>query len=191
MYGGSMLGSMLLFLLIVFVVFLVCRELNCWYFKINERRELLAGIKALLEEQNGLLRAIAAGGGATVPAVTAAVGTLAGSTQAALAGVMAPAEEEAPPLKRDMTDDEKRRFEEAMKALNGGADEEVWKARETLGTLAKDGCTEAQYELAGLCMQGVGGPQDIKRAAEMYEKAALVGYKDAKQQGEWARRRVH
>ena len=41
--------SILFVLLICFIVFLVCRELNCWYWKVNRHIELL-------EEQNKLLK---------------------------------------------------------------------------------------------------------------------------------------
>ena len=44
-----MFGYIILTVVIIFVVFLLCRELMCWYFKINK-------ITALLEEQNALLR---------------------------------------------------------------------------------------------------------------------------------------
>lgn len=39
-----MIGYVLLVLVICIIVFLICRELNCWYFKINERRDLLSAI---------------------------------------------------------------------------------------------------------------------------------------------------
>ena len=38
------LGYVILVLVILIVIFLICRELNCWYFKINERRDLLSAI---------------------------------------------------------------------------------------------------------------------------------------------------
>lgn len=40
----GVLGYILLVLFICIIVFLICRELNCWYFKINERRDLLSAI---------------------------------------------------------------------------------------------------------------------------------------------------
>ena len=40
----GVLGYILLTLVICIIVFLICRELNCWYFKINERRDLLSAI---------------------------------------------------------------------------------------------------------------------------------------------------
>jgi LSD1 subclass zinc finger protein len=44
-------------LLILFVIFLICREINCWYFKINQRVGLLEDIRDLLKKnlqlQNG------------------------------------------------------------------------------------------------------------------------------------------
>lgn len=43
--------SLIIFLLVLFLIFLICRELNCWYWKINRRIELL-------EEQNNSLKEI-------------------------------------------------------------------------------------------------------------------------------------
>lgn len=43
--------SLIIFLLVLFLIFLICRELNCWYWKINRRIELL-------EEQNNSLKTI-------------------------------------------------------------------------------------------------------------------------------------
>lgn len=45
------LATLIVFLLILLGVFLLCRELNCWYWKINRRIELL-------EEQNNNLKTI-------------------------------------------------------------------------------------------------------------------------------------
>jgi len=46
-------GMILLGVLLgIFIVFLICRELMCWYFKINR-------MVALMEEQNELLRRLA------------------------------------------------------------------------------------------------------------------------------------
>ncbi len=43
--------SLIIFLIVLFLIFLICRELNCWYWKINRRIELL-------EEQNNSLKTI-------------------------------------------------------------------------------------------------------------------------------------
>ncbi len=45
--GG--LGSLLVTLLILAVIFLVCREIVCWYWKINRNIELLERQVVLLE----------------------------------------------------------------------------------------------------------------------------------------------
>ncbi len=37
-------GYAIVFLVILIVIFLICREVNCWYWKINERRDLLESI---------------------------------------------------------------------------------------------------------------------------------------------------
>ena len=53
MYGygnsGSSVGIIIGIVFGVIVVFLICRELICWYYKINE-------IVALMKEQNNLLK---------------------------------------------------------------------------------------------------------------------------------------
>lgn len=46
------LSTILITVAIVVGIFLLCRELNCWYFKINERRDLLRDI---LETQEAIL----------------------------------------------------------------------------------------------------------------------------------------
>lgn len=43
--------SLIIILVVLFCIFLVCRELNCWYWKINRRIEQL-------EEQNNNLKTI-------------------------------------------------------------------------------------------------------------------------------------
>lgn len=57
--SSAVLASMLVSLLIVFLIFLICRELVCWYWKINtairQRDELLKSLnemKVLLESQS-------------------------------------------------------------------------------------------------------------------------------------------
>lgn len=45
------LATLIIFLLVLLGIFLLCRELNCWYWKINRRIELL-------EEQNNSLKTI-------------------------------------------------------------------------------------------------------------------------------------
>lgn len=48
----GVLGYILLVLFICIIVFLICRELNCWYFKINERRDLLSAIYNKLSSES-------------------------------------------------------------------------------------------------------------------------------------------
>ena len=48
---GSMMGAFLLFLGILVVLFLVCREIVCWYWKINQSVALLIEIRDLLKNQ--------------------------------------------------------------------------------------------------------------------------------------------
>lgn len=38
------LGYIIFGIIILIVIFLICRELNCWYWKINERRDILESI---------------------------------------------------------------------------------------------------------------------------------------------------
>ena len=45
---GSIFGILAIFLVIVLVIFLVCREIFCWYWKINQRIALLTEIRDLL-----------------------------------------------------------------------------------------------------------------------------------------------
>jgi len=44
------LGLLFLIVLISIVVFLICREVLCWYWKINEQLSCLMGIRETLEE---------------------------------------------------------------------------------------------------------------------------------------------
>jgi hypothetical protein len=48
---GAELITLLITIGISIIIFLICRELVCWYFKINKRVEIL-------EEQNELLKKI-------------------------------------------------------------------------------------------------------------------------------------
>ena len=48
----NLAAYVLLALLIVAVLFLVLREVSCWYFKINRRIELLQSINAKLDAQS-------------------------------------------------------------------------------------------------------------------------------------------
>lgn len=45
-------------LIIVVVIFLVCREIVCWYWKINESKEILTNIKNSLNEINNKIDTI-------------------------------------------------------------------------------------------------------------------------------------
>lgn len=47
--GGSDFSGALIGLLIVIIFFLVCREIMCWYWKINETVKLLTGIRESLQ----------------------------------------------------------------------------------------------------------------------------------------------
>ena len=46
--SGNSIGTLAIFLVIVLVVFLVCREIVCWYWKINKSIALLTEIRDLL-----------------------------------------------------------------------------------------------------------------------------------------------
>uniref|UniRef100_I2PXM5 Uncharacterized protein n=1 Tax=Desulfovibrio sp. U5L TaxID=596152 RepID=I2PXM5_9BACT len=58
-YGGG-IGAFLITLLILLVIFLVCREIVCWYWKINKAVELLERQNVLLERIEARLSAPAA-----------------------------------------------------------------------------------------------------------------------------------
>jgi hypothetical protein len=45
---GSLLSYLLIILVVSLVVFLICRELFCWYWKINQRIDLLIQVRDLL-----------------------------------------------------------------------------------------------------------------------------------------------
>lgn len=49
MLSAQVLGVLLIFLLIVFVMFLIGREFICWYYKINERLSVLEKIQTNLD----------------------------------------------------------------------------------------------------------------------------------------------
>ena len=55
-YGGG-IGAFLVSLLILIVIFLVCREIICWYWKINKAMELLERQNVLLERIEAKLSA--------------------------------------------------------------------------------------------------------------------------------------
>jgi len=44
-----------IYLVIAIAIFIICRELVCWYFKQTEQVVLLKEIKNLLERQSGLI----------------------------------------------------------------------------------------------------------------------------------------
>ena len=56
-FGGG-LWSLLITLLILLVIFLICRELVCWYWKINRAVELLERQNVLLERIEARLTAV-------------------------------------------------------------------------------------------------------------------------------------
>ena len=47
--------EVLVTILIVLVVFLICREILCWYWKVNKIVSLLEGIQSLLRAQGATL----------------------------------------------------------------------------------------------------------------------------------------
>ena len=49
---GELIGMALISLLVIVVVFLILREFFCWYWKINQRIELLTEIRNLLRNQS-------------------------------------------------------------------------------------------------------------------------------------------
>jgi hypothetical protein len=50
--GSDILGGVLIFFVIGIIVFLICREIVCWYFKINKNIALLYEIRNLLAAIN-------------------------------------------------------------------------------------------------------------------------------------------
>lgn len=57
-FGGG-LWSLVVFFLILVVIFLVCREIVCWYWKINRAVELLERQNVLLERIEARISATA------------------------------------------------------------------------------------------------------------------------------------
>ena len=47
----SDMTGVLIGLVIALIIFIVCRELTCWYFKINKTVELLEEIRDLLKDK--------------------------------------------------------------------------------------------------------------------------------------------
>jgi len=52
----SSFGPIIILLVVLFVIFLVIRELMCWYWKINQGIELLTEIRDLLANQSAFRR---------------------------------------------------------------------------------------------------------------------------------------
>ena len=52
---SDMIGQLLIALVVVVAVFLICRELLCWYWKINERLTCLKDIRDLLQKNHDLM----------------------------------------------------------------------------------------------------------------------------------------
>nr|BFD64948.1 hypothetical protein BdHM001_36290 [Bdellovibrio sp. HM001] len=48
----TVLVGLAIFVAIMFVLFLICREIVCWYFKINEHLDLQRAILAELQRAN-------------------------------------------------------------------------------------------------------------------------------------------
>ncbi len=46
---GNYFGMLIIIIFVGFIIWLLIRELRCWYFKINERVELLESINRNLE----------------------------------------------------------------------------------------------------------------------------------------------
>ncbi|MHB1620860.1 MAG: hypothetical protein ACYCTY_12915 [Sulfuricella sp.] len=69
---SNLVGGVLIFFIIAIIVFLVCREIVCWYFKINRNVELLTEIRDLLaakgNSQGGVAPVVQQGS----PAISAA-----------------------------------------------------------------------------------------------------------------------
>lgn len=49
-FMGESLMNMLVGLAIVLLIFLICREIVCWYFKLNKINETLTEIRDLLKK---------------------------------------------------------------------------------------------------------------------------------------------
>lgn len=43
---------------VIILIFLICREIVCWYLKINKRNEILEEQNELLKSQNDILKSI-------------------------------------------------------------------------------------------------------------------------------------
>ena len=53
--GGTLFALGLVFFVLL-IIFLICRELVCWYWKINKSVDLMEQILAELKESNGKIR---------------------------------------------------------------------------------------------------------------------------------------
>lgn len=51
-FAGNLVGTLVIFLIICFIIFLICREIVCWYFKINQMVGLLKEIRDLLAKRD-------------------------------------------------------------------------------------------------------------------------------------------
>ncbi len=54
-YGGNIASGLLVALVVLVVFFLICRELFCWYWKINQNIALLTEIRDLLTGKAALV----------------------------------------------------------------------------------------------------------------------------------------
>ena len=52
-FGGNILSGLMIFSIILIVIFLACREIVCWYFKINQTVSLLTEVRNLLAATKG------------------------------------------------------------------------------------------------------------------------------------------
>ncbi|MFU2207878.1 hypothetical protein [Solidesulfovibrio sp. C21] len=63
-YGGGLI-SFLITLAILALIFLVCREIVCWYWKINRAMELMERQNLLLERIEAKISAVSGSNGKT------------------------------------------------------------------------------------------------------------------------------
>jgi len=49
------LTAIVITLLFLFIIFIICRELTCWYWKINETIEILKDIRDLLKNKEEVI----------------------------------------------------------------------------------------------------------------------------------------
>lgn len=72
-------------------------------------------------------------------------------------------------LAQGCTDPQLRQYNDALRALNRG---DLATAAKTINSLAQNGHARSQFRLGVMFLHGTGLPQDAKRAAYWFEKAA-------------------